>query len=189
MSSGDSFEKRASTLEDAFFHRVDQELLDKMRQESDRQALKDAMAKACDWADATLIDSLTAARITPESLVALSLVPLIHVAWADRRMEMNERDAVLQAARDNGCGEGTVGYQLLHSWLEDEPPSSLFEAWKQYTSGLCKRLDPQAKAALRKQVIGQARAVATSAGGILGIGSISGQEAAALRDAESVFEE
>ena len=55
MSKGDSIEQRGHTLEDAFFRRVDQQLIDKMKQDLSVEEGRKALAQACPWASDSML--------------------------------------------------------------------------------------------------------------------------------------
>jgi hypothetical protein len=187
MDSGGSLEKRGRTLEDEFFHRVDQQLMEQMRAKMEAEEQRKALAAACGLADERLLDALAAAHVTPESLAALTLVPLVRVGWADGRMEAPERAAILQAAAENNCPPGSLGHSLLASWLNAPPTETLFQAWREYTRRLCEDLEHDACRNLSDRIVGRARDIATAAGGILGLGAISALEKAALQEVEQAF--
>ena len=89
---------RERALENQFFYRVAQKLLQQwqehMRAEKDcRQLATETGIK-----NEAVIAELVELRIAAETLLALSLVPLVQVAWADRIVEATERAAVLKAA-------------------------------------------------------------------------------------------
>ena len=187
MSSGGSLEKRGRTLEDEFFHRVDQQLIEQMREKVAREEQKKALTEACGMNDERLLDALAAADVTPQSLTALTLVPLVRVGWADGRMEARERAAILQAAAESDCPPGSLGHALLASWLNNPPADSLFQAWREYTRTLCQSLSDEARQNLSDRIVTRARDIAAAAGGILGMGSVSAQEKAALQEVEQAF--
>ena len=61
------------------------------------------------------------------------------------------------------------------------------EAWIHYMEGLCEKLTGEEKEAMKKEMLGSARAVAEASGGILGINKISREEKEALEKMEKVF--
>lgn len=184
---GDSIEQRGRALEDAFFHRVDQKLIADMKARMKHEEARQALAQACPWADEAVLDVLDSSRITAESYVSLTLVPLVRVAWADGRIERNERLALLKAAHDNQCEEGSPGYQMLSAWLDDPPGEELFEAWKQYAGAISQELGPEAKQDLKNHVVERAQKVARAAGGILGLNAVSEAEQEVLDEIEAAF--
>ena len=118
---------------------------------------------------------------------ALSLVPLVQVAWADGEIQDNERVAILQGAHGKGLEEGTDGYALLQTWLHHAPGPELFHAWEAYIKALASQLNDEQNRLLKTQIVGFAKMVATAAGGILGFGKVSATEEAVLTQIEAAF--
>lgn len=178
-----AFEERRRALEDAFFMKQDSKLVDKMRQQTGREAL----AAASGVSDPAALDALMASGITARTLAALSLVPLVFVAWADHIMDERERQAVLAAAADAGVPSDGPGYQLLAGWLVERPPAALFEAWQRSVAATMQQLDRTTGEQLAHSVVQRARSVAQATGGILGIASISAVEREILDQIEKAF--
>ena len=171
-----AFEERRRALEEAFFTKQDERLLTRLREKATREAL----SQASGITDDAVLDRLLAAGVNPSTLTALSLVPLVFVAWADHPMNERERKAVLAAAGEIGIDEGSDGYHLIEQWLAARPPAALFEAWKQSARATVAHLDAAAGAELRATVMRRARRVAEATGGFLGIGSVSAVESETL---------
>ena len=119
---------------------------------------------------------------------ALSIAPLVLVAWADGSISGKERDAILAGAAQAGIKADTVAAQLLDGWLSDKPDASLEEAWRSYTRAVCDRLVAGDHIKLRDKVMGRCQAVAEAAGGFLGLGSISNREQGMLDELNTAFD-
>jgi hypothetical protein len=123
-------DQRRRALEDAFFAEQDRKLRDKLVAADPTAARRTALTETSGITDPQVLDRLMALDIGPETLAALSLVPLVLVAWADGTIDDKERTAVLKAA-----AEGPLkGY---HSYTEDpivssdivtDPASCIFDA-------------------------------------------------------------
>ena len=184
-----SFSGRRRDLEEEFFLKRDMELLQALREEAASKERKKALAAASGIADDELLDQLAQQEVTSESLAALSLVPLIIVAWADGNMDVKERDAVLAAARQEGLDEEHPAYRLLQGWLQRKPDPKLLTVWKGYVAALVQTLDETARNTLKATLLGRTRAVAEAAGGLLGFGNkVSKPEQAVLAELEEAFE-
>ena len=127
------------------------------------------------------------AQVDIKKIAALSLVPLIEVAWADGEIQSNERTAILQGAHGKGLEQGTDGYELLESWLKKRPAPALLDAWEGYIKALASQLNDEQNRLLKNQIVGFAKMVAASAGGFLGIGKVSASEEKVLSRIESAF--
>lgn len=174
---------RRRALEESFFAQRDRQLMDKLKQ----QVTKKQLAALSGIQNEATLDQLVESGMSAESLAALSLIPLIEVAWADGKMDPEERKAILSAADEKGIASGSASHGLLEEWLHNKPDSSMRSAWKAYVAALVEALEPAAAAELKVDVMGRARGVAQAAGGILGLGAISPSEQKALSDLESAF--
>lgn len=186
--SRDAFKDRAKTLEDSFFLQRDTQLMQNLKLQLEREQERAALCQTFGIRDEAILDQMLAAGIGSETIPALTLVPLVLVAWADRLMEQAEREAILQAAREEGLEENSICWQLLERWLQEPPPvDALKKAWVNYVTAICEQMSPAGKVALQDELLGRAKRVAKAAGGLLGIGSISSAEWALLGELEAAF--
>ena len=175
-------------LEDKFFLERDMELLQALREEAASKERKQALSDTSGIADEDLLRQLVEIQVSHETVAALSLVPLIAVAWADGRIDINERKAVLSAAERSGIDKEHAAYQLLNCWLKNKPPVELLAVWKDYVATLSNKLDEANKATLKEGLLGRTQKVAEAAGGILGLGNkVSQSEQAVLEELQQAF--
>lgn len=180
---------RKKALEEQFFDKQNRELVEKMRSQQRQQAAAQGLAQVSGISDEPLLRRLAELGIEPDTWAAISLVPLVEVAWADGAIEDKERRAVLTAAQKSGVEPGSPSHALLESWLTRRPDARLFAAWGEYIVSLCANLGSGEKERLRDGIVGRARQVAESAGGILGIvNKTSPEEEKILRELEKAFE-
>jgi hypothetical protein len=179
---------RRKALEEEFFAKQNQQLLRQLRETTAVRTQKEALAAALGITDDAVIEQLIALDLSSETLAALSLVPLVEVAWADGRLDTKEQSALLAAAEQTGLSKGSASYQLLDGWLKERPSPELLTAWKAYVATLSRALNVQDKEALKQDLLRRARAVAEAAGGFLGLGKkISSAEQAVLTELEQAF--
>ncbi len=179
---------RKKALEDSFFDRQNKELLRKMRSELEKKEALVALAQVSGISDERTLSKLVDLGLGADTWAALSLVPLVEVAWADGSVEEAERRAVLSAAEANGVTSGSTSHALLETWLKERPDARLLGAWGQYIVAVCAQLDAAQRSALEHEILGRARAVAEAAGGILGlVHKISAKEQAVLTQLEKPF--
>ena len=172
------------TIESQFFADQDKRLLEKLRKKEKREALRELVQVE----DEALLERLMELGISPETVLALTLVPLIAVVWADGKLEDREREAIIKAAEENGILQGTAEYQLLETWLSRRPDQELFESWKKYIRGIWEILDDEERSQMRKTTLDRALAVAESAGGFLGLTSkVSASERTVIEEMENVL--
>lgn len=183
-----TLQDRERALENQFYEKENQEKLAAMKRKLDAQSSRDELRKASGMTDEAVLDRLVALGLRGNTIAALSLVPLIQVAWADGTIQDNERTAILQGAHGKGLEEGSDGYELLQSWLSRQPGDALFTAWEAYIKALASQLNDEQNRLLKNQIVGFAKLVATAAGGILGFGKVSASEEKVLHRIEAAFQ-
>jgi hypothetical protein len=147
-----------------------------------------ALGRATGIDDPSLLTRLAELGIRPETLAALTLIPLIETAWADGVMHAKERDAVLRGASTCGIAPESASYRLLELWTIEQPARELLAAWREFIAAIAKSLSVKERAALRAKVIGRAWAVANAAGGFLdATPNVSAEEHATLDALDSAF--
>lgn len=171
VDTRDSLEGRGRSLEEEFFHREDQRLIARLRALKETETAREALAKATGITNSDVLDKLAALGIKPETVVALSLVPLVEVAWADGSLDDKERRSVMASARESGLGPDSAEHALLEAWLQRRPEPRLLLAWTHLVQGMREKLDSKEVVALRSKLIERARLVARASGGTLGLGS------------------
>lgn len=181
---------RRSALEEAFFAKRNEELRQKLRQMDEVRQKKAALAAASGITDDAVLETLGALNIGSDTLTALSLVPLIAVAWADGSIDDKERGAVLSAAAATGIGQQDVSHRMLDQWLARRPGPELLGSWRSYIGALSSAMSPDERRALQRELLDRARSVAEAAGGFLGVGrKVSAPEEAVLQDLAQAFAE
>jgi hypothetical protein len=182
-------EDRRRSLEEAFFKKEHERLRDRLRQKQEHEEAREALAEASGLDDQDLLARLAGLGIRAETLAALTLIPLVEVAWADGKIEPRERDAVLRGAESSGIGKDSPSYGLLEIWTRDRPAPELLDSWEAYIRALAKELSADQKWHLEEKVLGRARAVAEATGGFLGLGSkVSAEEEAVLQELAKAFQ-
>lgn len=179
----------ARNLEDEFFAKENARLLEQMRRKTDEGARREALRKVVLIEDEAFLDRLVALGITAESVLALRLIPLIFVAWADGHMDEREREAILKAAKVRGVAAEDAGLTLLKTWLSRRPDPALLGLWKDYVRRLWDRFTREEQWQMRRNFLESAREVAEAAGGFLGLTSkISAHEREVLEELEKVLD-
>lgn len=183
----DELNSRGESLAESFFAKRDKELLEKLKHELANEDDRSSLKAASGIQDDAVLQNLIEQGITPESLTAVSLIPLVTVAWADREMADAEKKAILDAATDAGVTTDSTAYSVVQGWLETRPQSELLEAWKSYVTSIKNNLDPSAISQLKHSVMTRSKEVARSAGGYLGLSKISAAEQAIIDELEATF--
>lgn len=182
-----TLKKEARDLEEAFFAKENERLLRELREKAKVDEKRKALSVVVKTKNPALIDHLMGLGVEPESILAVGLVPLAAVSWADGRLEDKERNAILRAASERGIEPESAGYTLLDVWLKKKPNQQLMDAWKKYARDIWEQLTEQERILMREGIVGRAREIAEAAGGFLGMRSISPQEKALLEELEKVL--
>lgn len=178
---------RVRTLEDEFFRSEDERLTQRLRELKHKEASREALATASGISNQAILDALLHLGIRPEVIGALSVVPLVEVAWADGTLDAKEKQAILERAEKSGITAGSIEHDLLRSWLDHKPEPKLLTAWTHMVQGMCEQLTGEQMTTLRTSLVERARAVAKASGGFLGVGSVSTAEEDMIRQLESAF--
>src|SRR5437763_2479063 len=96
--SEESLDANREALEQEFYREVEETEDAGGASDTARATAHQELRKASGMTDPALLDQLVALGMTGKTVAALSLVPLIWVAWADGVIQDNERTAILHAA-------------------------------------------------------------------------------------------
>jgi hypothetical protein len=187
-TSFNPFDERRRGLEEAFFKARDEQLLAKMRGELSALEEKRKLGHVSGIVEERVLSSLVQAGVQAETLTAVTLIPLIEVAWCDGAVSPEERDAVLNAAATRDIAAGSASYGLLKQWLEERPDPRIVAAWKDYVREMAQVMPKVEVAALKKNLMDRARHVAAAAGGFLGLNTISKHEQAKLDELSQAWD-
>ncbi len=182
-----ALEERGRALEDEFFHKENQVKLAALKAKQELKDSKEELKKASGMSDDAVLDHLVTLGLRANTIAALSLVPLVAVAWSDGEIQDDERQAIMQGAHGKGLEEGSAGYEILSGWLDKRPADNLLDAWEGYIKALSSQLNDEQSRLLKNQIVGFAEMVASAAGGILGFGKISSKEEAVLSRIKAAF--
>ncbi|MBE3071405.1 MAG: hypothetical protein IMZ67_00385 [Acidobacteria bacterium] len=187
-NESNALETQRRVLEDAFFLKHDQMLIEKHRALKQMEQSKHALSEVSGISDDGTLQKFVELGIGPHTLASLAVVPLVAVAWADGRVDEKEREAVIRSGAPEGFARGSIDAELLQQWLSHRPGPELMVAWTSYVEGVCECLSPHERESLRAGLLERARAVAAATGGFLGITSgVSAAEQAVLGQIERAF--
>lgn len=182
-------EKRGQQLEDAFFLKEDMKLIEQLREMKEMEESMEALAQASGITDDAILQKLVELNIHAEVVSAMTAVPLVMVAWADGKLDDNEKKAVLHGAHEAGISEECPSYKILGRWLTHQPGDELLDAWIGFTRTVSEALDDDARQSLKADLLQRARNVAEASGGFLGLTSaISDAEKDVLARLKAAFE-
>lgn len=187
-SSSGAFAERGRNLEDAFFKDRDRQLMDKMKNELESLEESKKLAHVSGIVEERVLKSLVEAGVRAESLTAVTLIPLIEVAWCDGSVSAEEREAVLNAAANAGIHPDAASYELLRDWLQNRPDSHIIAAWKDYVTEVSRLMPKESLGEFKRNMIDRCTRVAEAAGGFLGLSTISKHERAKIDEFAKAFD-
>ena len=174
--SKDKFKARERAFEAVYFAKVDAELIEKIHKEREANIAKGLIARATGIEDESLLQRIMDLGVSAQNIQALSLAPLVCVAWANGSLDRYERKAALDAAEAEGVCHDSLSHPLFEAWLDERPRKELFETWRDYAHVVFEALDEQGKSTLRESLLRRGRLIAKASGGFLGIGKVSREE-------------
>jgi hypothetical protein len=187
--ANEPLDDRRKALENSFFAKQEKKLLAQLREKKQAETNQQELMEVSGITDAAILATLVRLGIGAETLAALSLAPLVAVAWADGTVDDKERTTILAAAAEIGIQPHHIGYQLVETWLAHRPSRELDQAWDDYVGSLNDVLTPAERNALRDDLLSRARRVAEASGGILGLGNkVSKPEQAVLKRLAAAFD-
>jgi hypothetical protein len=182
-----AFDRSAGLLEDAFFLEKDRILRERRRALHELAETKEAISSVSGITNDVILTRLVELDVKPETVAALAAVPLVEVAWADGKIDADERAVVLEHANNLGITPGSVEHELLERWLTHRPEPSLLTAWQTCIKGLCESLGAEERALLQAELLHATRATAEASGGLLGLGRTSPAEKRVLDSLAASF--
>lgn len=180
MPERDAFADRGKGLEEEYFRKREQELIEKLRQRSKEQSARQQLGERAGVADEEILKDLEGLGYTPETVALLHLVPLVQVAWAEGGVSDRERELIVEAARARGIEPGTPADEQLAQWLTTRPSEQLFERNLRVIHAVLETLPEDKREADRNDLLAYSTAIAEASGGVLGFRSVSPEERALL---------
>jgi hypothetical protein len=155
---------RGRVLEELFFFKENSVLIEKKQQLQKMECNMKTVSGISGISNEPVLRKLIELNVQAEVLATLLIIPLVEVAWADRKMDEEERAAILNAAKDNRIFGGPIDKSLFEHWVQQEPPKGFLEAWIFYMQGLCQLLGEEERQALRSDILRRTRIVAEAGG-------------------------
>jgi hypothetical protein len=180
-------ENLSSKLDDLFFQKEDQKLIEQLKKIKKMEETKEALSKVSGIKNDKILEKLVKLNVRPETLASISLVPLVEIAWVDGTVDKKESDALLKAAEKMGFEKGNADHEILTQWMTHKPSADLLDAWIHYIEGLCEALSEDEKNVLQKEIMNHTKSIAEASGGFIGIGKTSKEEEQLLKVLDSAF--
>jgi len=174
MTHKDSLFERGRTLEDDYFRKKDQELIEKIRSAAAAVRSRVEMGQKVGIMDPETLAELEALGFTPDTVVLLPLAPAVQMAWAEGGVSAAERGLIVKLARSRGIEEGSVADQTLAEWMNVRPGNQVFE----HATRLIRAMlaSPGADQVTADDLVTHYESIAAASGGILGMNRISAEE-------------
>jgi hypothetical protein len=180
----DIFKEREHGDEAQYFRRLDEKLLEKMRERAALDEVAQALADKLRVDNRELLNRVLDLGLTRDTGTAILLAPLVQVAWAEGSVSRREREVIFEIAASRGIEVGSGAQAQLEAWLELRPSDALFEtALEVMKAGLGVLPVGEREERVREIVDGCKRVAEATGGGLarlLGMHNIVGEEAAVL---------
>ncbi len=177
MSEKDIFAEREHWLEEEYFRKKNQELVEKLRERQARETDRQKMSEMTGVSDQDALEALQDLGFTADTVQLLHIVPLVEVAWAEGGVADRERELIFKVARSRGVEPGSAADEKLSHWLEEKPSERFFENTLRAIRVVLELLPEDQRAAGRRDLIAYCSQIAEVVeGGILGRGRITDEE-------------
>jgi hypothetical protein len=181
----DILKERGHGDEAQYFRKLDEKLLQKMRERAALDEVAQALADKLRVDNRELLNRVLDLGLTRDTGTAILLAPLVQVAWADGSVSPREREVIFEIAASRGIEVGSGAQTQLEAWLERRPSDALFETALEVMKAGLEVLPGDEREERVRQIVGGCKRVAEATGGglarLLGMHSgIVGEEAAVL---------
>jgi hypothetical protein len=167
---------RGEALVEAFFFRMDQELVNYLRRNLEREEKLRTFALVTGIKKPKVVESLVEAGFEISTLTAFTWAPTIFVAWADGRADKLEKIAILDAFTGKGVSQETASMMLSHSWFASPPSEEIWTIWEEFASAWLADLTSYNRTTILDEIVDLCYIVAHASGGLLGLGKVSQSE-------------
>jgi hypothetical protein len=176
----DALAGRKRKLEEDYFRKQDQELIERMRRAAMLARERDALEARTGLHDAGLLKDLQELGFHPDTVVLLPLVPLVQVAWVEGGVSPQERALIVDLARKRGVAEGSPADRQLSQWLSEPPDASVFTKAGRLIRAMLDAGSHETDDLSPENLVKYCESIAAASGGLLGIGRVSSEERALL---------
>jgi len=84
--SDEGLSDRRRASEEEYFRKRDQQLVEELRSQAEREAARARLSQQVGVADSEVLQHLETLGFTDQTVSLLPMVPLVHVGWADGSM-------------------------------------------------------------------------------------------------------
>lgn len=181
MPDRDAFAERGRALEEEYFRKKDQELIERMRKAARDEESRHEMGKKTGLNDPALLEELQALGFTPDTVSLLPLVPVVQVAWAEGGVSPAERALLLRLARARGIDEGSAADRQLSEWLASPPAPEVVANATRLIRAMLATPTSEPSSLTADDLVRFCETIASASGGVFGIiNRVSAEERALL---------
>lgn len=173
----DSMADRKKGLEEEYFRKKEQELIEKLRKRAEERR---GLAQAVGIENEELLEILREMGFDRQTVVLLTLVPLLQVAWSDGKITSKERAGILEIARARGVTKGSPAEAKLTGWLDETPDPALFGRALTVIRHLVSHQTAENREKSSHDLVAACEKIAAASGGVLGLASVSAEEKAVI---------
>lgn len=128
MSERNIFSEREHWLEEEYFRKQDQLLIEQLHQRRAKEDDRQRLAETTGLKDEEAITALQDLGYTSDTIELLHMLPLVEVAWASGAVTDKHRKVIMKIARMRGIQANSPSAEKLLRWLDEKPSEELFEA-------------------------------------------------------------
>lgn len=174
-------------LEEEYFRKQDQELIEKMRKAAATDEARRALGAQSGISDPALLSEIQGLGFTSDTVGLLPLVPILQVAWAEGGVSAEERALILDLARKRGIVEGSAAGEQLKQWLAEKPRQDVFIRAGRLISAMLAAHSTETGSLTADDLVKDAEAIAAASGGFFGLNKISKEERAAIAQIQAAL--
>jgi hypothetical protein len=171
MPNREIFDELRMANEAEYFHKKEQELIERLSRRAQREAEREEMAEVIGIADEEILRTLQELGYTRETVGLLHLVPLAQVAWSSGSVTPQERDLALRLSEWRGVKRGSPAWEQLNLWLDERPTDEFFLTTLRIIRHILDSDTGKPCVASRTDLISFCIRIAMASGGFLGVGS------------------
>ncbi len=181
MAEKDKFAQREHWLEEEYFGKKNQELIEKMRERRAREADRQKMSEITGIDDQEVLEALQDLSYTSETIQLLHIVPLVEVAWAEGGVADRERELIFKIAESRGIQPDSAAHEVLSRWLQEKPSGRFFDNTLRAIRVVLNLLPEDQRQASGRDLIAYCSQIAAAVtSGIFGRGGINDDERALI---------
>lgn len=171
---------RGEALAQAFFFRMDRELIESLSRKLDREEKIGSFQVVTGIQDREIVESLVDAGFEMSTLTAFIWAPVVFVAWADGNADRLEKAAILDALPNKGVSREMASLMIAHDWFANRPTEELWRVWEEFATATLSGVPAYEREALMDEIVKLCCVVAHASGGFLGIAKVSPSESEAI---------